>query len=178
MGGKSKQDFARKHDVILRYAKGDSWTFNLPRVVRRLDYKPSLGDDSKHAKSGKDELGYWTMVRCPDVWQIRSVFNMSNEYVGYPTQKPVALLERIIKASSNERDMVLDPFCGCATTCVVAEKLDRQWIGVDILIKAYDLVRERLSKEAADPNDLLKYQNVIHMRTDPPKRTDQVYGLP
>lgn len=173
MGGKSNQDFARKHDVILRYAKGDSWTFNLPRVIRRLDYKPSLGDDSKHAKSGKDELGYWTMVRCPDVWQIRSVFNMSNEYVGYPTQKPVALLERIIKASSNEGDMVLDPFCGCATTCVVAEKLDRQWIGVDISIKAYDLVRERLSKEAADPNDLLKYQNVIHMRTDPPKRTDQ-----
>jgi len=91
----------------------------------------------------------------------------------YPTQKPLALLERIIKASSNEGDIVLDPFCGCATTCVAAEKLDREWIGIDISVKAYDLVRERLQKEVANPEDYFKYQNIIHMRTDPPKRTDQ-----
>ena len=90
----------------------------------------------------------------------------------YPTQKPLALLERIIKASSNKGDVVLDPFCGCATTCVAAEHLDRQWIGIDVSFKAYELVKERLTKEAADPNDLFKYQNEIHMHTDPPKRTD------
>ncbi len=66
----------------------------------------------------------------------------------------------------------MDLFCGCATTCVVAERLGRQWIGVDISIKAYELVNERLTKGAAGPNDLLKYQNTIHLKTDLPKRTD------
>ncbi len=84
----------------------------------------------------------------------------------------MVLLERIIKASSNPNDVVLDPFCGCATTCVAAERLGRQWIGMDVSFKAYDLVRERLTKEAANPEDLLKCQNEIHMRTDPPQRTD------
>ncbi len=56
----------------------------------------------------------------------------SKERTGYPTQKPLALLERIIKASSNEGDVVLDPFCGCATACVAAEKLGRQWVGIDL----------------------------------------------
>lgn len=65
----------------------------------------------------------------------------------YPTQKPLALLERIIEASSNPGDMVLDPFCGCATTCVAAEKLNRQWVGIDISPKAADLVKHRISKE-------------------------------
>lgn len=60
----------------------------------------------------------------------------------------------------------MDPFCGCETTCVAAELLERQWIGVDISIKAYELVNERLTKEVADPNDLLKYQNTIHLKTD------------
>lgn len=95
------------------------------------------------------------------------------ESTGYPTQKPVALLKRIIKVSSNEDDIVLDPFCGCATTCVAAEELNRKWIGIDISVKAYELVNQRLTKEVADPSHLFKSQNTIHMRTDPPKRTDQ-----
>ncbi len=68
---------------------------------------------------------------------------------------------------------MLDLFCGCATTCVAAEKLNRQWIDIDVSFKAYELVKERLKKEAADPEDLYKYQNKIHMQTDPPRRTDQ-----
>ena len=71
----------------------------------------------------------------------------TKERTGYPTQKPLALLERIIKASSNEGDMVLDPFCGCATTCVAAEKLDRQWIGIDVSEKAAELVKTRIQNE-------------------------------
>ena len=59
-------------------------------------------------------------------------YKKGREYVGYPTQKPLALLELFIKASSNEDDIVLDPFCGCATTCVAAEKLRRRWVGIDI----------------------------------------------
>ena len=69
------------------------------------------------------------------------------ERTGYPTQKPLALLERIIKASSNEGDMVLDPFCGCATTCVAAEKLNREWIGIDVSSLAARLVQERIERE-------------------------------
>ena len=64
----------------------------------------------------------------------------NDKHLGYPTQKPRALLERIIQASSNDGDVVLDPFCGCATTCVAAEKLNRQWIGIDVSHMAYDLV--------------------------------------
>ena len=99
-------------------------------------------------------------------------FVLGKESVSYPTQKPLALMERIIKASSNEGDIVLDPFCGCATTCVSAEHLNRQWIGIDISVKAYELVKERLTKEAADPEDLFKFQNEITCRTGPPERSD------
>ena len=144
MGGKSTKDFARKHDVILRYVAGSEWTFHRSKIKRRLDFIPSLVDESVDAESGKDELGYYSMVHCPDVWQIKSVFNMSKEYKGYPTQKPLALLERIIEASSNPGDMVLDPFCGCGTAIHAAERLGRRWMGVDISTFAAGLMRERI----------------------------------
>lgn len=92
---------------------------------------------------------------------------LGNEKTGYPTQKPLALLERIIKASSKEGDMVLDPFCGCATTCVAAERLNRQWIGIDISEKAVQLVKMRLEKE------LGMFYDVAH-RTDIPKRSEKL----
>ena len=87
------------------------------------------------------------------------------ERVGYPTQKPLALLRRIISSSSNPGDVVLDPFCGCATACVAAEELDRQWVGIDISPKAAELVRLRLKKELG-----LFYKGVH--RTDILERTD------
>lgn len=89
----------------------------------------------------------------------------NKERVGYPTQKPLKLLKRIIEASTNEGDLVLDPFCGCATTCVAAEHLNRRWIGIDISPKAYELVETRLDENTPE------YSGVIH-RTDVPKRTD------
>ena len=91
-----------------------------------------------------------------------------SERTNYPTQKPLALLKRIIKTSSNKGDMVLDPFCGCATTCVAAELLERNWIGVDISLMAYELVKQRLEKEV--PSDL--YRGKPTFQTSPPKRTD------
>ena len=99
---------------------------------------------------------------------------LGNERVGYPTQKPLALLERIIKASSNEGDMVLDPFAGCATACVAAEKLGRQWVGIDLSPVAYTLVQERLAREVrvgSAESPRLTGWNVTH-RTDIPRRTD------
>jgi len=88
------------------------------------------------------------------------------EYVGYPTQKPLALLERIIQASSNEGDVVLDPFCGCATACVAAEKLGRQWAGIDISSNALVQVNNRLR------NELGLFSLTVTHRTDIPQRTD------
>jgi DNA modification methylase len=96
------------------------------------------------------------------------------EATGYPTQKPIALLERIITASSKECDIVFDPFCGCATTCVAAQKLGRKWIGIDIEKKAAEVLIERLEKDG-HMNDgftfLKKGENFIH-RLDVPQRTD------
>ena len=96
-----------------------------------------------------------------------------NEKTGYPTQKPLKLLERIIQASSNEGDMVLDPFCGCATTCIAAEKLNRQWIGIDIEEEARNQVIKRLHKEIYN-DALLKSATLpdVHHRKNVPKRTD------
>ena len=98
----------------------------------------------------------------------------SREKTGYPTQKPLALLERIIAASSNENDVVLDPFCGCATTCVAAEKLGRQWVGIDLSSLAVKLVKDRLAREVyvGDDSRLKLFGDVIH-RTDIPRRTDR-----
>ena len=95
---------------------------------------------------------------------------LGKERLGYPTQKPLKLLERIIKASSNRGDVVLDPFCGCATTCIAAEIHQRQWAGIDLSPKAVELVKARLEREV----DLTEYPNLlgqIKHRTDIPKRS-------
>jgi len=146
MGGKAKNFFARKHDTILFYTKSNSYTFNPMKHKRRLDFKPGLEDESKDAKSGQDEFGYYSVVTMDDVWDIRGVFNMSREYQGYRTQKPEALLKRIVQASSKKGDIVLDPFCGCGTTLVAAHELGRKWIGIDVSPLACNLMKARLGK--------------------------------
>ena len=104
---------------------------------------------------------------------------MSKQYVGYPTQKPIALLERIIKASTNPGDLVLDPFCGCATTCVTAEKLGRNWIGIDVSEEAHRLVLERLNKEVVQSKIAeyytprkINYERAVKPRISIPSRSD------
>ena len=102
-----------------------------------------------------------------NLWDdIRMVSSQAEERTGYPTQKPLALLERIIKASSNEGDVVLDPFCGCATALIAAEKLEREWIGIDISPAAQRLVKSRMERELG----LFGLQTVY--RDDIPQRTD------
>ena len=104
-----------------------------------------------------------------NVWSdIQPISAHANERVGYPTQKPLALLERIIKASSNEGDVVLDPFCGCATACVAADRLGRKWIGIDISPKAVELVNLRLQQTMGS----LFHAGYVTARTDIPQRTD------
>ena len=91
------------------------------------------------------------------------------ERLGYPTQKPLALLERIIETSSNVGEIVFDPFCGCATACLAAERLGRQWIGCDISERAYSLIEQRLKKDAGIAKFITGAGQVIQ-RTDIPKR--------
>ena len=101
-----------------------------------------------------------------DVWgDIPPVNSQAMERTGYPTQKPLALLDRIIRASSDEGATILDPFCGCATACISAERLHRQWVGIDISPKAADLVVSRMREE------LGLFYGGAH-RTDIPTRTD------
>ena len=104
--------------------------------------------------------------------EVNPIQGQSKEHVYYPTQKPVKLLQRIIRAGSNVGDVVLDPFCGCATTCVAAELEQRKWIGIDISYTAYELVKERLAKEV--PEDLLR--GAPNFETEPPKRGENETG--
>ena len=171
MGGKAKKlFFARKHDYLIFYSKSEKNYFQKQLHKRRLDFKPALSNPYEKNRIGKDEFGYYSIVTMDDVWDIRSVFNLSKEYNGYPTQKPLKLLERIIKTSSNEGDLVLDPFCGCATTCIASEKFNRKWIGIDVSIEAYNLVKKRLEKEVYP--DLFD-DKIITFSTTPPIRTDK-----
>ena len=177
----ARNDFPRKHDVLFRYVKTGDFVFNFDLV--RIPYKDLHTDKGKKAaiwgtegklqdpmerhkylQRGKIPEDYWTDI--PSGGHISP-----KERVGYPTQKPLKLLERIIQVSSNEGDLVLDPFCGCATTCVAAEKLERNWIGIDVSKKAYQLVQDRLQAEV--PRDLFR-GNAIY-RTDIPARTDISY---
>ena len=166
-GGRTSPWFPRKHDVILSYAvKMKSHTFNKAAV--KIDILPASVERYKTARTlgGVATTGGDASGKCPeDVWKIPSVKGNSNQAVGYPTQKPVALLKRIIKASSNEGDVVLDPFAGCATAAVAAEDLGRQWVGIDLSDKAAELVKYRLREH------LGLFYDVIH-RTDIPARTD------
>ena len=92
------------------------------------------------------------------------------ERTGYPTQKPLALYKRMVEASSNPGDMVLDPFAGCATTCVAAEQLGRQWIGIDIREEAGEVILDRLQNEVI--NGSMAWNDIVRVLTEAPERTD------
>ncbi len=163
--------FQRMHDVILFYSKSidKNRAFN-------IDYEPSSESYQKRFKGKTQMLDPETKTRkitlqedskglpFRDVWQIPIIAGFSNERLGYPTQKPEALLERIIKASSQEGDIVLDPFCGCGTTITVAERLKRRWIGIDLTHLAITLIKKRL-QDSFGP-DLAPYE-VVGEPADP-----------
>jgi len=161
MGGKAKNFPGRKHDNILVYSKSTDWTFNHLKIKRRLDFKPSLAAKSSSGKEiesgvGKDEFGYYSIVSLDDTWDIRGVFNMSKEYTDYPTQKPVALLKRILKVFSKDNDLIADFFCGAGTTCIAAEKLGKRWIACDLSRWAIHTTRKRLLEiENCKPFEIL-----------------------
>ncbi len=170
-GGSSKTYFSQKHDTLLFYTKGKTWTFNAQKeksYTKAKSRKPgTVNYGAGNAEFYQDEDGVYNWVNMRDVWEISYIGSTNPERTGYPTQKPLALYERIIQASSNPGDFVLDPFCGCATTPVAAESLGRQWIGMDLWAGCHGIIVDRLNaaKQLWRPED-------VKLATTPPERTD------
>ncbi|NCX95584.1 MAG: site-specific DNA-methyltransferase [Chitinophagia bacterium] len=149
MAAKGQKQLSRCHDIIFWYSKGKTWQFNVDAI--RLPYaegsKARAGYKKTNLGGGKpaseicelNEIG-----KFPEDW-VQIPFIRGNEYLGYPTQKPLKLLERIIKASSNEGDTILDAYCGCGTSIAVAQRLNRRWIGIDITYQSISVILKRLS---------------------------------
>jgi DNA modification methylase len=210
-GGRSPKWFPRKHDIIFWYAKGKEWEFNGENIKIEYEtlskktstsftktdengrkYKEIFGSGKKklykyYEDQGKIPYDWWT-----DIHQMTGRTAASgNEYLGYPTQKPEALLERIIKASSNEGDVVLDAYCGCGTAVAVAQRLNRQWIGIDITYQSISLILKRLKdrypKEwtniEADmlldgvPRDMESAQALAHRKDDKTRKEFEKWAV-
>ena len=192
--GRSLKYFQKKHDILLCYTKQDNYKFN-PQYEMTESKKVFLEAGWRYDSiNGEKRLLVYDRekakvkirqapvtnhrviyledkpegVAMTDVWNIPFIQPASKERTGYPTQKPLALLDRIIKASSNEGDMILDPFCGCATTCVAAHRLRRNWVGIDLSPTAVKLTKMRINKE---PVSHAAHHKGIH-RTDIPMRDD------
>ncbi len=128
-GGASKKHFARKHDTILVYSKTKKYYFQpLKEKSYNRGYKPY---HFKGVEEFQDELGWYTMVNMKDVWHIDMVGRTSSERTGYATQKPEALLARILACSTREGDLCADFFCGSGTLAAAAQKMNRRWICCD-----------------------------------------------
>ena len=157
-----KDSFSKRHDVILFYSRKVGQVFNSYATdwESELEYarlrKQKVHTDNQGKKYVLSDGGQGKRVKryleeameygkpVDDVWNIDKINNSSKERLGYPTQKPEALLERIIKASSNKGDVILDAYCGCGTTIAVAERLERNWIGIDITYQSISLILKRL----------------------------------
>ncbi len=176
-GTPRKRRYQQEHDTILMYAnQGYTWNNQtVPYKDERLSrYNKTDEKGRKYAlikRRRTDGTVYYGKTypdgkKIGDVIHIPTLSATTKERTGFKTQKPLALLNRIIQASSNKGDLVFDPFCGCATTCVAAHNLDRQWMGIDLSGVAARLVVERIT----DAQGVL-FKDVNH-RTDIPTRTD------
>jgi DNA modification methylase len=139
-GGASKRHFARKHDTIFFYTTSDEYHFDIQKEKSYMMHEYGF----KKSEFFKDERGQYTWVYMKDVWEIPAIGSADRERLGYPTQKPEELLDRIIQCSTKEGDFILDPFCGCGTTVAVAERLKRRWVGIDISMLAVDVIMDRM----------------------------------
>ena len=200
-GGRAKQHFPRKHEYLLWYGRHrTSHTFSYDAVSLPRDpstmHEPVLIDDAgqpyqRNFKAGREYRYYLDKGVLPDDWwtDIQALNPASKERYGYPTQKPLALYDRIIRASSQPGDVVLDPFCGCATTPVAAERCGwkpdrrdseqvlepRQWVGIDIWDGAHKAILDRMENEGFFTTGRSHHQlssGDIHYVTEPPERTD------
>ena len=178
-GSPKMRQFNRKHDVIFWYSISKNWCFNLEAVRINHDAKTKGNFKGKGSGFAADTYAL-AQGKVPETWWPQGKGNglaiaarQKTQYVGYPTQKPLALLDRIIRASSNAGDTVLDPFCGCATACIAAERLEREWVGIDLSEKAAELVLIRADRELGSGIAHGRTLFGLAHRTDIPKRTDQ-----
>ena len=145
------------------------WAFSKERMQEMIEAGRVVQTRPGAVPRHKRYLDEMPGVPLQDSWtDIGPISSQAKERLGYPTQKPLALLERIIKASTNQGDIVLDPFCGCATACVAAENLGRKWVGIDLSPKAIELVNVRLQAAMGG----LFHDRLVTARTDIPRRTD------
>ena len=151
----STKKWGTKHDIIFYYTKSDTTLFNiqyLPYSKKHLKRFNQIDKNGKRfkwnssSKVGKYKSYMKEGIKIEDVWLNIQHLTSEKERLGYPTQKPRALYERIIKASTNENDIVLDPFAGCGTTIDAAQALNRKWIGIDITNLALAPMERRLAE--------------------------------
>ena len=173
--GVPKRAFARRHDTLLVYCSRIKEHYFSADSIRQSYAPATVKRFKSYIGNKRDGRDYGEQKLHPDgkhpddvITHIQPIAPSANARLGYPTQKPVELLEHILKASSREGDWVLDPFCGCATACVAAEQLGRKWVGIDISPKAAELVNFRLQRVMGD----LFHNRLVTTRTDIPRRTD------
>ena len=153
--------FQRMHDVLLFYTArpGNAHTFHTlygyeklaDSTLKAFGTKKQRADFSSGHRKPSVESVDTQGPPLSDTWEVGVIAAIGKERTGYPTQKPEALLERVIRASSNEGDVVLDPFCGCGTTIAVAQRLKRRWIGIDVAQPAIEIARARMRSGPSDP---------------------------
>lgn len=174
--------FTRNSDRLMFYVRSPEADSHFRPVFTKLKkpkrfLKRVWDRETKRIVNAKDSAGrvqYITVneEKVDDTWDLPYLMPASKERLGYPTQKPLALLNRIIEASSSPGDTVFDPFCGCATACVAADLLDRKWVGVDISPKAVELVNLRLQEQPPLGIGPMFHHGYVAVRDDIPQRTD------
>ena len=190
IGGKSQNAFGRKHDVIFFYAKiAGAHIFDETgaSIQRKPNSHMRVGvnadgrefQEKTDRKTGKVYRYYLDEGKiAEDYWtDIETLNREDKERLGYPTQKPEALLERIIQTSSNAGDVVLDAYCGCGTTVAVAQRLNRKWIGIDITYQSISVIEKRLREHFGEtvldsieldgvPRDMASAEALAHKKDD------------
>ena len=183
-GTPKKNLYQREHDTVLFYTKSDRFTWNKVTAEYRdkelKRYNKTDKDGRRYAlvKRKRADGAVYYGKTYPEgklqgdvISHIPTLSSTAKERTGYKTQKPLPLVDVFMRASSNEGDVVMDPFCGCATAPVSAEKLGRRWVGIDVSYVSGYLIKKRLIEEVYVGSPLIKeYEPVF--RTDIPVRTD------
>ena len=184
-GGASKKYFSKKHDIIFWYSKGKDYYF---QHSKEKSYGVTGGGQGGKVEYFKDAQGTYSIVGVKDWWVISMLSTTHPERLGYPTQKPETLLERIIQSSTKEGDVILDAFCGCGTTVSVAQKLNRQWMGIDITYQSISLILKRLEdtygQEISEniilhgvPKDMDSAKALAHKKDDRVRKQFEMWAI-
>lgn len=177
-GNLAEKSFQKKHDVIFFYSKSEEYSFT-PQEIKEYYfclYGPGFKPSFEGRQSGNDEYGDFRISLLDDVWDISGVFTLSQEHVDYTTQKPEALLRRILEVASSKGEIVADFFVGSGTTAKVANDLSRKFVSCDVGINAIQTTRDRLIKAGAE-FDILKVKDGVRLFRNPTQTTEKIFRL-